>query len=446
MLIAYQGFLNHPDQAVRHLAAQCLGRLCKVAGKDFTSREVSYLINQVVEDRDPNMRSGCAMAFGCINAELGGMAAGFHLKNIHGILTSLASDPHPTVHYWALDGLSKIADSAGLAFSGYVSGTLGMLAQLYVAESHGEEGSSLGTSNTEIDFPSVTAIARCLDSVINVLGPDLQDMTKARNMILTLTYQFQTETSLHVASESLKCLENLSMYAPGHISFGPYVRQLQDKLGSDDPGVQRTALTGLYNSMRQDAEEVLSVAGQSLEDQMWLLLHAMHGQGILRNIIKDWVEQSGVQELEKWVPRVQAILTKVRSQKMKAPPKTLTTRSIEAELQDEEVAGFAAAASETAKDDPNVPSEASQELLRWQVRYTAMESLNEILFAVAREVSNHGNSSHIPSLQSRIADIVRIAFSASTASVVELRIQGIQIIGKVLQVRTLASPNTCESH
>lgn len=376
------------------------------------------------------------MAFGCINSELGGMAAGFHLKNIHGILTSLASDPHPTVHYWALDGLSKIADSAGLAFSGYVSGTLGMLAQLYVAESHGEDSPSLATSNTEIDLPSVTAIARCLDSVINVLGPDLQDMTKARNMILTLTYQFQIETSQHIACESLKCLENLSMYAPGHISFGPYVRQLQDKLGSDDPDLQQTALTGLYNSMRRGAEEVLSVAGPSLEEQMWFLLHDMHGQGILRNIIKDWVEQSGVQLLDRWVPRVQAVLSKVRFQKMRVPTRTATKKSLEAELQDEEVAGFAAAASETAKDDPSVLPEASQELLRWQVRYTAMESLNEILSTVAREVSNYGESPHSSSLQSRIAEIVRIAFSASTASVVELRIQGIQIIGKVLQVRT----------
>ena len=114
------------------------------------------------------------MALGCITSELGGMAAGFHLKNILGILTSLASDPHPTVHFWALDALSRVSDSAGLAFSGYVSSTLGMLAQLYVAESHGEETNSLASSNIEVDLPTLTVLARCINSVINVLGPDLR--------------------------------------------------------------------------------------------------------------------------------------------------------------------------------------------------------------------------------------------------------------------------------
>ena len=431
-------YLVHADQAVRHLAARCIGRLCKNAGSEFTSREIKGLIDQIVADRDPVTRSGCAMAFGSINAEMGGMAAGFHLKNIHGILMSLASDSHPIVHYWALNSISKIADSAGLAFSGYVSATLGMLAQLYVSESHNEYCVLISTSNSEFDSPSVTALAGCLDSIINVLGPDLQDLTKERNMILTLTYQFQTEHSTLIVSESLRCLENLLMYAPGHISFAPYVRQLQDKLVSDDPRIQQTALTGLYNIMRRDAEGVLSAIGPDLESEMWLVLHDTYGQGIMRDIVDDWVDQSGMQKIDVWVARVQNILTRVASQTSHNRAPTARQKR-EPDLQDEEVAGFAAAASETAKDDPGIPSEASQELLRWQARHIAMACLNKILSAVARDISTHNESSHRASLQARVADIVRIAFSASTASVVELRIEGIQIIGKVLQVRARCS-------
>jgi hypothetical protein len=37
-------------------------------------------------------------------------------------------------------------------------------------------------------------------------------------------------------------------------------------------------------------------------------------------------------------------------------------------------------------------------------------------------------------LQYRVADVVRIAFSASTAGVVQLRIRGLKIIDQVLKV------------
>lgn len=374
------------------------------------------------------------MVLGRINSELGGMAAGLHMKNILAILTSLASDQHPAVHFWALDSLSKVADATGLAFSAYVSNSLGMLAQLYVSESHAEESASLASSNMEIDMPSLTAVARCIDSMINVLGPDLQDNAKTRNMILTLTYQFQTEPSPLVASESLKCLENLSMYAPGHISFLPYVRQLQAKVNSDDPDVQLTALTGLYNAMKRGAEEVLENAEERLEEQLWMVLHEAYGQGIMNDLLRDWVHQSGISHIDKWIQRIQQILTKVKAQKIPTPASVPKKKTNEPDLQDEEAAGFAASAPETAKDDPSQPPEASQELLRWQVRNLAMKALNEILSGVAKDAAVNDDSPNVEVLQPRVADIIKIAFSASTANVVEIRIQGIQILGRILEV------------
>ena len=376
------------------------------------------------------------MALGCINSELGGMAAGLHMKNILGILTSLASDSHPAVHFWALDALSKVADATGLAFSAYVSSSLGMLAQLYVSESHAEEASSLTTSNMETDMPSLTALTRCIDSMINILGPDLQDNAKTRNMILTLTYQFQTEASPLIASQSLKCLEDLSMYAPGHISFQPYVRQLQAKIDSDNPTIRLTALTGLYNAMKRGAEEVIDNAESRLEEQMWAILHESYGRGIMNDLIRDWVQQSGISHIDRWIQRIQSVLTKVKaktSASTSSQPKRTTT---EPDLQDEEAAGFAASAPETAKDDPNQPPEASQELLRWQVRNVVMQALNDILSGVAKDAAIDDESPNVEILQPRVAEIIKIAFSASTANVVEIRIQGIQILGRILQVHS----------
>ena len=356
------------------------------------------------------------------------------MKQMLAILNSLASDPHPAVHYWALDALCKVADATGLAFSAYVSSTLGMLAQLYVSEAHAEECASYSSSNVDIDMPSLTAIARSIDSVINVLGPDLQDNMKTRNMILTLTYQFQTEPSSLLAAQSLKCLEDFSMYAPGHISFAPYIRQLQSKLLSDDPRVLEASLTGLYNAMKRGAEEVLANAEPDLEEQLWMVLDNSYGTGIGKDLVRDWVHQSGISHIHLWVQRIQSILTKAKTQKAApvAPgPKRAQT---EPDLQDEEAAGFAASAPETAKDDPSKPSEASQELLRWQVRSVAMEALNDILSGVAKEAAVEDDTQNVEVIQPRVAEMIRIAFSASTAGVVEIRVQGIKILGSILSI------------
>ncbi|KAG4216562.1 hypothetical protein PC116_g34957, partial [Phytophthora cactorum] len=49
-------------------------------------------------------------------------------------------------------------------------------------------------------------------------------------------------------------------------------------------------------------------------------------------------------------------------------------------------------------------------------------------------VATNGESPAQSALQARIADVIRMAFSASTSSVLELRIWGLKIIGAVLRM------------
>ncbi|OCL07186.1 HEAT repeat protein-like protein [Glonium stellatum] len=426
------GFIMHPDPYVRNIAGEALGRLCSSSGNNFTTAEVNYLVDQIVSNREPNARSGCAVALGCIHSQLGGMAAGYHLKNILGILMSLSNDPHPTVHFWALESLSRVADSAGLTFSGYVSSTLGMLAQLYVADTHNCESGSLASSNLEVDLPSPAVIARCIDSNINVLGPDLQDMAKARDMIMTLIGEFQVEEEELVLIESLKCQEHLSLYAPGHMEFAAYVKHLQKDMKSDSAQIRDMAIDGFHNLMRRDAEEVIRTAEPGLEDQLWFVFNSVPEYEILRNIIRNWLHQTGLSNTATWVQRCHTILTKTMHRTDQPTSIAEIKPKDVPDLQDEEVAGFAA--SSGPGDDTSSIPQSSQELLKWQVRTFAMDCLNELLGMVSREVASRDDSPAALALQQRIADVIRIAFSASTAGVVELRIRGLKIIDQVLKI------------
>lgn len=427
-----QLFVVLPDPYIRNIAGEALGRLCNSSGNALTTTEVNYLVDQIVANREPNARSGYAVALGCIHSQLGGMAAGFHLKNILGILMSLSNDPHPVVHFWAIDSLARVADSAGLSFSSYVTSTLGMLAQLYAADTHNDESASLASSNMEIDIPTPAVVARCVDSIINVLGPDLQDVAKARDLIMTLVGLFQGESDGLIVIESLRCREHISLYAPGHMDFSAYVKQLQRSVESGSAQIRDMAIDGLHNLMRRNTEEVIRAGNPGLEDQLWHVLDRDPEHEVVRNIIRNWLHQTGLSDTAAWVHRCHSVLTKTKKveaqEKIEEAPKAGAT-----DIQDEEVAGFAAAANAPGAESGNA-MQTSQELLKWQVRTFGMDCLSELVAMVSKEAAFREESPSVLALQQRVADVVRIAFSASTAGVVQLRIRGLKIIDQVLKV------------
>lgn len=391
----------------------------------------------IVDNRDSSARAGCAISLGSIHSQVGAMAASFHLKTIVGVLMSLCSDPHPAVHFWALEGLSRVADSAGLTFSAYVSSALGMLARLYVADTHNESAASVVTSNMETAFPTPVAISRCVDSLINVLGPDLSDMAKPRDLILTLVREFQLEESPALAAESSKCLDHLAFYAPSHLDFAAYVRSLQKELTSLDTPMRVAAIRGLNNLMKRDAYLVMRTAAPTLEDEVWLALDRDPDNRRLRNSLFNLLHQTGLTHTKFWVQRCQRILTKTRLHATEAtpsPPSGAAESAPAPDLPDDEVAGFAAADATERKNSTDEAVAPAQELLRWQTRSFSMNCLSELLAMVDGEMLPDQTISSEVALHETIGDIVKMAFSASTASVVELRIWGLRIFDQILKV------------
>lgn len=361
------------------------------------------------------------------------MAAGLHLKTIVGILMSLCSDSHPVVHFWALCGLERVSNSAGLTFSPFVSSTLGMLAQLYNADTHNEESSTLATSNVELSFLTPVVVSRCVDSLINVLGPDLQDIAKTRNLILTLLRQFQLEENPALVAESSKCLDHLSLYASGYVDFAGYVKRLQSELAASNLLMRDVAIRGLSNLMKRDAVSVIRTAAPGLEEDIWLAFDNTPDNKLLESMIQDWLQQTALTETELWIQRCQAILTKTRGKAEEPPPSSAAPKTAGPDIQDDEVAGFASAVTEGQAEAPN-EGVSGQELLKWQTRHFVMNCLSELLETVQEAILPDQTIPAELALQQKVGDIVRMAFSASTANVIELRVWGLKIIDQVLKV------------
>lgn len=418
------------DPIVRTIGVESLGRLCDSAGNGCTNIQVNWLVDTIVENREPNARAGCAAALGCIHSQIGGMAAGLHLKTIVGVLMSLCNDPHPVVHFWALGGLERVANSAGLTFSPFASSSLGMLAQLYNADTHNAEAAALTTSNIEMTFLTPVVISRCVDSLINVLGPDLQDVSKTRNLILTLLRQFQLEENPALVTESSKCLDHFSLYASNYVDFSGYVKRLQTELRASNSLMRDVAVRGLSNLMKRDAVSVVHTASETLEDDIWLAFDDAPDNKPLKTMIQEWMQQTALTETELWIQRCQKIMTKTRN-KVEVPPSTAVQANA-ADIPDDEVAGFASAVGGDGQGDSANEGVAGQELLKWQTRNFAMSCLSELLATVQEAILPDQSIPAEVALQSKIGDIVRMAFSASTANVIELRVWGLKIIDQVL--------------
>ncbi|KKF95959.1 Pof6 interactor protein 1 [Ceratocystis platani] len=430
-------FVLDEDPYVRSLGYAAVARLCNACGNAFTNTEIKFLVDTIVMNREPSARAGCAMAFGAIQSKVGGMAAGFHLKTIHSILITLANDPHPTVHFWALEALALASNAAGLGFSQYVSSTLGMVAQMYTSDTHNAEMASVITMNLEVDMSTTTAITRCVDSMINVLGPDLQDSTKSRELTLTLVSQFQGEKNTLVQQASLDCMEHLSLYAPGHIIFADYVQLLQKYMNSDHVTLRDAAVDGLYNVMKRNPQQVVSTARAGFERELWVVLDSDPAHDGIRNIIRSWMRQTALESTAAWVQRFQSVLKMTRQRDHGRNSQASKSQGPAIDLRDEEVAGFAGAAKDAENDGDGDDGIASSEAepLRWQVTTFAMECLSELFLLVAKDaVATGGNSASQRELQARIGDVVQMAFSASTSGVLELRIWGLKIIGAVLRM------------
>ncbi|KAL3448525.1 armadillo-type protein [Aspergillus insuetus] len=428
-----QKFVTDPDPIVRTVGVEALGRLCEASGNAFTNTQINWLVDTIVENREPNARAGCAAALGCIHSQIGGMAAGLHLKTIVGVLMSLCNDPHPVVHFWALGGLERVANSAGLTFSPFVSSTLGMLAQLYNSDTHNEEAETLATSNIEMSFLTPVVIGRCVDSLINVLGPDLQDLAKTRNLILTLLRQFQMEENPALITESSRCLDHLSLYAPGYVDFSAYVKRLQNELSASDPSMRDVAIRGLTNLMKRDSAAVIQAASPALEEEIWLAFDDTPGNPILKSMIRDWLQQTALTETELWIQRCHSTLTKTRLKIEELPPIS-ALKPTATDLPDDEVAGFASAIAGAGQEDSSGDAVAGQELLKWQTRNFVMSCLSELLDLVQEAILPDQTVPAELALQQKVGEVVRMAFSASTANVVELRVWGLKILDQILKM------------
>ncbi|KAH7905717.1 armadillo-type protein [Hygrophoropsis aurantiaca] len=427
--------LINGDPILRSASSESIGRLANISGTTFLTSQTKVLVDHVVSNRDPQGRAGCALAFGAIYSHVGGLAAGPLLKTTVNILMSLANDPHPLVHFWSLSALTQVIDSANLAFTPFISGVLGMLLKLYMSEPHETEGGTLNNANISGDIQAYPVVCRIIDAIITVLGPDIQDSSKTRTIVLDLVHEFSLEDQEDISVETIKCIHHLLMFSPEHVHIPEFVEHFRGHLASSRRRLKVASIDALYQLIQRDALAMSRLGGDRLVEDLFGMLDgdpSVHG---IRNVISSWLQQTAIHNPSAWIDLCQRIMLRTTASQQVV--------NIANNLADDEGQSLSASIPSSTASHAKLSNTTS----RWRTQLFALHCLHDICNIVAQSnrrehldmlfARHHGFAVH-GLLVSRVPDLIKMAFTASTAYVTEIRLEGLMVLRDILQIFSTA--------
>ncbi|GAA5946756.1 hypothetical protein JCM3775_005235 [Rhodotorula graminis] len=428
--------LLHPDAALRQAAAESLGRLSSLGGTSFMAGQVQFCVNQVVSNTDPDNRAGCALAFSEIYSHVGSLAAAPVLKTVVDVLLSLSADPHPLVHYQALRSLSTVIDAASLSYAPFINLTLGVLCKLYMQDTHEPEGGTPGSVNLRGDLPAYQAMCRVTDALIGVLGPELQDSERVRELVLVLLREFTLERDDGIAVEAIRARQHFLIFAPDALDHAALVANLRAQLSSSKQPLKVAAVNSVYQLVQRDAALMSKLGGDGLVQELFALLDDDTTIEGVRDAITSWLRQTADANPSGWIDLCQRIMSRsagvAQAQKQRVDAATAAGG-----LADEEAQGLGVDAETGARPGAATARATS----RWRTQLFALECLHEVFvtvlksgrrehFDVARARAVRANRRGL--LITRVPDLIKMAFTASTAQVMEIRLEGLVVLKDVI--------------
>ena len=390
------------------------------------------LVDLVVNNRDPQARAGCTLALGAIYDYVGSLAAGPLLKTTVNILMSLGKDAHPVVHYWALHSLSRVVNAASLAYAPYVPSTLGMLFKVYVSPSHELEGGTLSNSNISGDLPAYQALCQIIDAVITILGPDIQESTRTRTLILDIVRRLASEEDEGIRVEAIRCIQHFLMFVPEHIDVPELITQFRTHLNSSRRPLKLASIHALYQLVQKDALLISKVGGDRLVEELFAMLDGDPSIEGVRNVISSWMKQTVVYNPSAWIDLCQKIMSRTTASQQA----TDATKSRPV-FDDEGESLSVGMTSDSTSGGQNRPTS------RWRTQLFALQCLHDICITITRSGRReqldivYARSLGLPVsglLASRVPDLIKMAFTASTAYVTEIRLEGLIVLRDVIEV------------
>ena len=419
------------EEPIREAAGSAIGSLVGVAGGQYVNNQTQWLVDQLVQNRVPEGRAGCALALSCVYERIGGLSAGSLLRTMVNVLSTLSMDPHPIVHFWSLRAMSRIVDCASLTYSPFIDQSLEMIVTSYLAETHETDGGSVGSANLRGDLPAYSSLCRLLHALIGVIGPELQEQSPNQEVSLMLIHEFGQDQQDGLAVEAIRCTQQLLMFAPNIVDTAELVSTFQTHLEAGHGPLRIATITALYQVVQRDAALMSKLGGNRLVEILFGLLDEDPTIDGVRQIILSWIQQTSASMPAGWIGLCQRIINKSTT-----APKQDAAKSASNGFQDDEGQSLGSGSSAL---EANAPA-------RWRTQLFALECVHAVVQAVVASGRREhfdimaAKQAGLPVellLVARLSDLIKMAFAASTASTSEVRLQGLQVLQDVVVVSWL---------
>ena len=416
----FQDAILSEDSSIRRIGSECLGRLIAITNdRSFMTSQSRYYIDLIVDNRDPYVRSGSAKALSQIYKNVGGLVAGALLNTIVDILTSLASDSHPEVHYYSLESLCDVIEAAGSSYSQYVARTLGLLTNVHTWISHEPEGGqTVNSTNLRSNLSNYKIACKILNVIIGVLGPEVNELTEIRELLFLLVKQMMKESDDDLVKvNALKSLHHFVMFTPTHTDIPTLIKTFQVNMKSKSRIVQLVSISGLYQLSQKYVDLISKIGGDSLVKDIFALYNTDPTIDGIKLLVLSWLKQTSEVNANGWLDIFQNVFTKPSNGNNSNNGSKETKNS---NMVDEEV-------QELGIENDNKMTITSG----WNTQLFSLECVHVLLTN-----SNSSNYSQIvcQKLSSRVSDLIRLAFVASTSHVEIIRIRGLIILQDVIDV------------
>ncbi|KAH9810416.1 armadillo-type protein [Melampsora americana] len=425
--------LVHMDSRIRAASAEAFGRVCALAGNTFMVNQIQHCVTQIVNNTDPHSRSGYALSFSQIYTQVGSLSAGAVLKTVVDILMSLSADPHPLVHFWALKALSEVIHTAGLSYSPFLNSTLDVVVKLYCTDSHEVESGSTGYVNIRGNLPTYQNFCKILNAVIGVLGPELSSCGQAKILLQLLNEELNEEADDGIKVEALKSIQHFVMFSIESINLTQLIQTLRKHLSSNRRTLKVASINSIYQLVQKNAALMSKIGGDRLVVNLFSILDEDPTIEGVRDSIKSWLRQTADSNPTAWIDLCMRIVSRSTTAQVKA----VEEEGAGGGFIDEESQGL------DLKDNGGPNANKSHTNSRWRTQLFALQCLHEVFLTLIRSKKNEHFSAQIakskgfgnfrPLMISRVSDLIKMAFTASTASIMEIRLEGLNVLRDVIE-------------
>jgi len=353
---------------------------------------------------------------------------------------SLSADPHPSVHFWALRALSEVIHTAGLSYTPFLNSTLGMVVKLYCSDSHELESGGVGYVNLRASLPSYQNFCKILNAIIGVLGPELPSSGKSKTLIQLLNEELNEETDEGIKVEVLKSIQHFMMFSIESINLQRLVQTLLKHLSSNRRTLKVASINSIYQLVQKNAMVMSKLGGDKLVVNLFSILDDDPTIEGARHSIKSWLRQTADSNPSAWIDLCMRIISRTTAAQASVVQDIGPTTMM---FIDEESQGLDLE-QENSGSGSHAHNKARATTSRWRTQLFALQCLREVFFTVIRSkklehfnvqvAKSKGFSIHFKQLMfCRVSDLIKMAFTASTANIMEIRLEGLNVLRDVIE-------------